>query len=101
MLLPLLLLLAAVSASPRGDGDMLNPLEDESPATMSIPVEENPTDPPSTERSRPIKRYQILHVEFERVKTPFIIGIWIVCASLAKIGELNQLNVKIFFLVCK
>lgn len=87
MLLPLLLLLAAVSASPRGDGDMLNPYEDESPATMSILVEKDPTEPPSTEHSRPIKRYQVLNVEFERVKTPFIIGIWIVCASLAKIGK--------------
>jgi hypothetical protein len=33
------------------------------------------------------KRYPVASVEFERVKTPFIIGVWIFCASLAKIGE--------------
>lgn len=33
------------------------------------------------------KRYPVAPVEFDRVKTPFIIGVWIFCASLAKIGE--------------
>ena len=33
------------------------------------------------------KRYAIASVEFARVETPFIIGVWIFCASLAKIGE--------------
>lgn len=34
-----------------------------------------------------IKRYPIFVVEFHRVETPFIIGLWIFCASLAKIGK--------------
>jgi len=33
------------------------------------------------------ERYPVATVEFERVATPFIIGVWIFCASLAKIGE--------------
>ena len=33
------------------------------------------------------ERYRIVSVEFSRVETPFIIGLWIFCASLAKIGE--------------
>lgn len=35
----------------------------------------------------PIKRYDVASVSFQRVETPFIIGLWIFCASLAKIGE--------------
>ncbi|CAB3367087.1 Hypothetical predicted protein [Cloeon dipterum] len=31
-------------------------------------------------------RYPVFSVEFARVETPFIIGLWIFCASLAKIG---------------
>ena len=30
---------------------------------------------------------QITKVDFEHVETPFIIGLWILCASLAKIGK--------------
>lgn len=30
---------------------------------------------------------QIAHVDFEGVETPFIIALWIFCASLAKIGK--------------
>jgi hypothetical protein len=33
------------------------------------------------------KRYAVTSVDFARVETPFIIGVWIFCASLAKIGE--------------
>ncbi|KAK9707796.1 hypothetical protein QE152_g27609 [Popillia japonica] len=34
------------------------------------------------------QRIQVASVSFQRVKTPFIIGLWIFCASLAKIGKL-------------
>lgn len=33
-------------------------------------------------------RYPVTTVEFSRVETPFIIGIWILSASIAKIGML-------------
>lgn len=33
------------------------------------------------------REYQVFTVEFHRVETPFVIGIWIFFASLAKIGE--------------
>ena len=36
------------------------------------------------------KRYPVASVEFVRVETPFIIGVWIFCASLAKIGEYHN-----------
>lgn len=44
----------------------------------------------TTEQSaeaKPIKRYPVASVSFQRVETPFIIGLWIFCASLAKIGK--------------
>ncbi|XP_055839644.1 sodium/hydrogen exchanger 5 isoform X18 [Episyrphus balteatus] len=34
----------------------------------------------------PPQRYPVSQVDFDRVKTPFIIGIWILSASIAKIG---------------
>ena len=33
--------------------------------------------------------YPITQTDFERVQTPFIIGIWILSASIAKIGEFS------------
>lgn len=42
---------------------------------------------PTTAVAKPVERYKLINVEFERVETPFIIGLWIFCASLAKIGE--------------
>jgi hypothetical protein len=33
------------------------------------------------------ERYPVTTVDFGRVETPFIIGIWILFASIAKIGE--------------
>lgn len=37
----------------------------------------------------PIERYKVFNTDFLRVETPFIIGLWIFCASLAKIGKSN------------
>lgn len=37
-------------------------------------------------KTKPVKRYPVASVSFQRVEIPFIIGLWIFCASLAKIG---------------
>jgi sodium/hydrogen exchanger-like protein 3 len=34
-----------------------------------------------------VERYPVTTVDFSRVETPFIIGIWILFASIAKIGK--------------
>lgn len=44
------------------------------------------TAPIATSSPSP-KEYAIFSVEFHRVETPFVIGLWIFFASLAKIGE--------------
>ncbi|XP_032311230.1 sodium/hydrogen exchanger 3 isoform X10 [Drosophila ananassae] len=46
--------------------------------------EQNPTD--EEEGGHKMERYPLSSVDFGRVKTPFIIGIWILSASIAKIG---------------
>lgn len=38
--------------------------------------------------------YPIVQVEFDRVKTPLIIGVWILSASIAKIGKHMLLVIK-------
>lgn len=43
-------------------------------------------------KNKTVKRYPMASVSFHRVETPFIIGLWIFCASLAKIGKLNELK---------
>ncbi|XP_037883259.1 sodium/hydrogen exchanger 3 isoform X11 [Glossina fuscipes] len=40
----------------------------------------------SDEHKHAPERYPLSQVDFERVKTPFIIGVWILSASIAKIG---------------
>lgn len=74
--------------------DLLNPgFNFEVPATMAIPpVESSITDEPTTTAKVPVKRYEVMKVEFHRVETPFIIGLWIFCASLSKIGEFITFN---------
>lgn len=47
---------------------------------------EAPTVPTDPDQPKEVRRYPVTVVEFQRVETPFIIGTWIVCASLAKIG---------------
>lgn len=39
-----------------------------------------------------IVRYQISSIDFDRVSTPFIIGLWILSASIAKICKFVFLN---------
>lgn len=56
------------------------------PSKLAAPTVLNTEPPPQTEEHKP-ERYQIASVEFHRVETPFIIGLWIFCASLAKIGK--------------
>lgn len=36
---------------------------------------------------REVERYPVAQVEFSRVETPFVIGVWILSASIAKIGK--------------
>lgn len=38
-------------------------------------------------QKKQVQRYPVASVSFHRVETPFIIGMWIFCASLAKIGK--------------
>ena len=42
------------------------------------------------------KRYTVASVEFKRVETPFIIGVWIFSASLAKIGKCLSTQVSVW-----
>ncbi|XP_063919693.1 sodium/hydrogen exchanger 3 isoform X4 [Zophobas morio] len=37
-------------------------------------------------KEKEVERYPVISVSFSTVETPFIIGLWIFCASLAKIG---------------
>jgi hypothetical protein len=38
--------------------------------------------------------FKVATVEFARVETPFMIGLWIFCSSLAKIGKFFDNNSK-------
>jgi hypothetical protein len=40
-----------------------------------------------------VKRYPVTTTDFSRVETPFIIGVWILFASVAKIGELHHTQI--------
>ncbi|XP_044766576.1 sodium/hydrogen exchanger 3 isoform X4 [Coccinella septempunctata] len=57
-------------------------LDEEGPTAVSEPPVEK-----TTQNAAPyLDRYHVIKVSFDRVQTPFIIGLWIFCASLAKIG---------------
>lgn len=54
----------------------------------------------SDEHKHAPERYPLSQVDFERVKTPFIIGVWILSASIAKIGEFfvhGSIHHKLYF----
>ncbi|RZC42332.1 hypothetical protein BDFB_006930 [Asbolus verrucosus] len=68
--------------------------------TKSNAVPEETTTPtmssssPSVEpEKKQVERYPVVSVSFQRVQTPFIIGLWIFCASLAKIGEFTAIMI--------
>ncbi|XP_017094922.3 sodium/hydrogen exchanger 3 isoform X11 [Drosophila bipectinata] len=50
------------------------------------PLKSNDPNPEEEEGGHKMERYPLSSVDFVRVKTPFIIGIWILSASIAKIG---------------
>lgn len=94
---------AAPAAASIGDGAAIKPLDKSltskaSPASeSSIPPSDNDIKNYDThegpehkadgeEEGAAHERYPLTQVEFDRVKTPFIIGIWILSASIAKIG---------------
>ncbi|KAK7873404.1 hypothetical protein R5R35_000199 [Gryllus longicercus] len=52
----------------------------------TTPPADDPTTSDPHDGHGPVKRYPVAQVEFGRVETPFIIGLWIFCASLSKIG---------------
>lgn len=43
--------------------------------------------PTETTMMREIKKIEVFSSDFARVETPFLIGMWIFCASIAKIGK--------------
>lgn len=59
-------------------------VEDTATTTETFGIEEEVVQ-------KEVQRYPVASVSFHRVETPFIIGMWIFCASLAKIGTCNKL----------
>lgn len=54
------------------------------------PLQQNtPTTGVGESEVHVVERYKIMTVDFARVETPFLIGLWIFCASLAKIGKFS------------
>lgn len=45
------------------------------------------TEDVATHDEHKVERYPVTTIDFSRVETPFIIGVWILFASIAKIGE--------------
>lgn len=56
------------------------------PHHKSSTGEEHSLDDGHAEHSGSDERYPVFTIDFIRVETPFIIGIWILFASIAKIG---------------
>ncbi len=54
------------------------------PSTEEITHFSEKEQPPTP---KPTVEFPISSVDFDRVQTPFIIGIWILSASVAKIGK--------------
>lgn len=56
-----------------------------SPETATSGAPHSSTDD-KMEEKKPAKRFEFISISFQRVEIPFIIALWIFCASLAKIG---------------
>uniref|UniRef100_A0A1B6CUX3 Sodium/hydrogen exchanger n=2 Tax=Clastoptera arizonana TaxID=38151 RepID=A0A1B6CUX3_9HEMI len=68
-------------------GDILNPgFENDVYSTTDVPMEDSVSHDPTPTETAPLNKYEIMKVDLHRVETPFIIGLWIFCASLSKIG---------------
>lgn len=66
------------------------PFPGEPPGTQ-LRQQQNPTtEEPVIEAPKSARKFKIASVEFYRVETPFLIGVWIFFASIAKIGELQH-----------
>lgn len=63
------------------------PLPGDVPGTQLQQKQETTTDIPTTEKPKKERTFVIAAVEFHRVETPFLIGLWIFFASIAKIGK--------------
>lgn len=95
LMLTVLMVCKCNGSSWYGDVQGVHPSFDiEVPSTMGIrpadqqqPVEETTLQTTVHTSSQSDKRYKVATVEFHRVETPFLIGIWIFFASLAKIGN--------------
>ncbi|CAH2039478.1 unnamed protein product, partial [Iphiclides podalirius] len=62
------------------------PLPGDSPGTQLQQKQETTTETPTTVKPKKERTIVIAAVEFHRVETPFLIGLWIFFASIAKIG---------------
>lgn len=63
------------------------PFPDEPPGTQLRQQQDSTTVDPVTEAPKSQRKFKIASVEFYRVETPFLIGVWIFFASIAKIGK--------------
>jgi len=81
--------LRSLSSSSGNDGDDAGSgqrqLDSDSQQVAARSADDDAELPPKPE-------YHIITVEFPRVETPFVIGIWIFFASIAKIGESRRLS---------
>ncbi|CAG4962584.1 unnamed protein product [Colias eurytheme] len=65
------------------------PLPGEPPGTQLQQKQDTTTELPVTQEPKKESTLVIAAFEFHRVETPFLIGVWIFFASLAKIGQIN------------
>lgn len=62
------------------------PMPGEPPGTQLRQQQESTTETTTTAKPKKERTFVIAAVEFHRVETPFLIGVWIFFASIAKIG---------------